>query len=393
MPMLTYGNSNGSAPDAENGSPADSLISGDGEIGDIGDSPGTPRDTEEEATFSDEFYSHDTDDEDEHGKRRRATSSTLIVPTQYFDAPKLDGISGSGGSRLGSPVPRTGGLGVRKLFTNSRERWRQQNVSGAFAELRKLVPTHPPDKKLSKNEILRMAIRYIRLLSNVLDWQKNQDRNGLQSSCNSTVTELRVKSEPMYLGSHQTKPGSPGFFKQEKITSDSTPDGGYRPAYPAQRLPAHTFLTCHRHGNDLLMIAPVGAGKAGNIAGSNAARERSGNHYNSANGTTNGLASAILNNSARHIGYGKSPVTNGPAILSNGSGGVAGTGTGSAQGGAVNAVGHKRLKVEAADEDQVVQNKGLSPVITNARKRARVSLTKDSAAAFRTSEFKSVNRK
>lgn len=48
---------------------------------------------------------------------------------------------------------------TKKIFTNSRERWRQQNVSGAFAELRKLVPTHPPDKKLSKNEILRMAIR------------------------------------------------------------------------------------------------------------------------------------------------------------------------------------------------------------------------------------------
>ncbi|CAA9995438.1 unnamed protein product, partial [Nesidiocoris tenuis] len=50
---------------------------------------------------------------------------------------------------------------TRKIFTNSRERWRQQNVSGAFTELRKLVPTHPPDKKLSKNEILRMAIRCI----------------------------------------------------------------------------------------------------------------------------------------------------------------------------------------------------------------------------------------
>jgi len=49
---------------------------------------------------------------------------------------------------------------VRRMFTNSRERWRQQNVNGAFAELRKLIPTHPPDKKLSKNEILRLAIRY-----------------------------------------------------------------------------------------------------------------------------------------------------------------------------------------------------------------------------------------
>ncbi|XP_065205499.1 probable ATP-dependent RNA helicase ddx31 isoform X2 [Planococcus citri] len=70
-----------------------------------------------------------------------------------------------------SPQPR---IVVRKMFTNSRERWRQQNVSGAFAELRKLVPTHPPDKKLSKNEILRMAIKYIRLLSGVLEWQEKQ---------------------------------------------------------------------------------------------------------------------------------------------------------------------------------------------------------------------------
>jgi T-cell acute lymphocytic leukemia protein len=72
---------------------------------------------------------------------------------------QTDGVSSSTNGPLESPTSRVGGVGVRKLFTNSRERWRQQNVSGAFAELRKLVPTHPPDKKLSKNEILRMAIR------------------------------------------------------------------------------------------------------------------------------------------------------------------------------------------------------------------------------------------
>lgn len=66
---------------------------------------------------------------------------------------------------------------ARKMFTNTRERWRQQNVSGAFAELRRIVPTHPVDKKLSKNEILRAAIRYIRLLTNVLEWQKQQEEN------------------------------------------------------------------------------------------------------------------------------------------------------------------------------------------------------------------------
>lgn len=62
----------------------------------------------------------------------------------------------------------------RRNFTNSRERWRQQNVNGAFAELRRLVPTHPPDKKLSKHEILKLTIKYIGLLSGVLEYQKAQ---------------------------------------------------------------------------------------------------------------------------------------------------------------------------------------------------------------------------
>ncbi|XP_044850856.1 protein lyl-1 isoform X2 [Mauremys mutica] len=57
---------------------------------------------------------------------------------------------------------------ARRVFTNSRERWRQQNVNGAFAELRKLIPTHPPDKKLSKNEILRLAMKYINFLGQLL---------------------------------------------------------------------------------------------------------------------------------------------------------------------------------------------------------------------------------
>ena len=64
---------------------------------------------------------------------------------------------------------------VRRVFTNTRERWRQQNVNGAFSELRKLVPTHPPDKKLSKNEILRLAIKYIELLDDILKYQKEQN--------------------------------------------------------------------------------------------------------------------------------------------------------------------------------------------------------------------------
>uniref|UniRef100_A0A493TRN2 TAL bHLH transcription factor 2 n=1 Tax=Anas platyrhynchos platyrhynchos TaxID=8840 RepID=A0A493TRN2_ANAPP len=72
----------------------------------------------------------------------------------------------SGVSGMDSPSPLLcSAVGMtRKIFTNTRERWRQQNVNSAFAKLRKLIPTHPPDKKLSKNETLRLAMRYINFL-------------------------------------------------------------------------------------------------------------------------------------------------------------------------------------------------------------------------------------
>ena len=53
--------------------------------------------------------------------------------------------------------------------------FRQQNVSGAFAELRRLLPTHPSDKKLSKSEILKLSIKYIKLLQGVLKWQEENE--------------------------------------------------------------------------------------------------------------------------------------------------------------------------------------------------------------------------
>uniref|UniRef100_A0A182F9K3 Uncharacterized protein n=1 Tax=Anopheles albimanus TaxID=7167 RepID=A0A182F9K3_ANOAL len=107
------------------------------------------------------------------------------------------------GTKLGIGSSSGNGTGavVRKMFTNTRERWRQQNVSGAFAELRKLVPTHPPDKKLSKNEILRMAIRYIRLLSNVLEWQKKQEANDrLPLKQRSTQNHLQHSANLLAVG-------------------------------------------------------------------------------------------------------------------------------------------------------------------------------------------------
>uniref|UniRef100_A0A3P8VCT7 Stem cell protein n=1 Tax=Cynoglossus semilaevis TaxID=244447 RepID=A0A3P8VCT7_CYNSE len=72
-----------------------------------------------------------------------------------------------------SPAPSlsSGGRLGRRVLTNTRERFRQQNVNGAFAELRNLLPTHPPDRRLSKNDILRRALRYIHFLQRLLELQ------------------------------------------------------------------------------------------------------------------------------------------------------------------------------------------------------------------------------
>nr|CAG4643482.1 EOG090X0D01 [Ilyocryptus agilis] len=101
-------------------------------------------------------------------KPRNAHQGQLQLSASGRRTPQRNPVEESPGGRPLIVFPR-------KTFSNSRERWRQQNVSGAFAELRKLVPTYPPEKKLSKNEILRLAIKYIRLLSNVLEWQKQQE--------------------------------------------------------------------------------------------------------------------------------------------------------------------------------------------------------------------------
>ncbi|XP_017156675.1 uncharacterized protein LOC108165123 [Drosophila miranda] len=148
---------------------------------------------------------------------------------------QLTGTANGNGASAG-----TGG-GVRKVFTNTRERWRQQNVSGAFAELRKLVPTHPPDKKLSKNEILRSAIKYIKLLTGILDWQQRQDGHG-----------------------HGHGQGHEQNNNDNHMANGHAPDA----AEASAALSAFRHIKCERldghqqqrnggnGGNDLLMIAP-----------------------------------------------------------------------------------------------------------------------------------------
>lgn len=134
------------------------------------------------------------------------------------------GEAATGEGREAGLPPRT----IRKVFTNTRERWRQQNVSGAFAELRRLVPTHPPDKKLSKNEILRLTIKYIKLLNSVLEWQKRQDDSFYQptdsTNCNNNNNSSSNNNNPRNGGGSSVinQRGSPLSPHDTCITLDTS---------------------------------------------------------------------------------------------------------------------------------------------------------------------------
>uniref|UniRef100_A0A8C6XJH2 TAL bHLH transcription factor 1, erythroid differentiation factor n=2 Tax=Elapidae TaxID=8602 RepID=A0A8C6XJH2_NAJNA len=113
---------------------------------------------------------------------------------------------------------------VRRIFTNSRERWRQQNVNGAFAELRKLIPTHPPDKKLSKNEILRLAMKYINFLAKLLNDQEEEgNQRGKVNKETGIVQEDLLQdmlSPNSSCESSLDGAGSPDSFTEEHETLD-----------------------------------------------------------------------------------------------------------------------------------------------------------------------------
>ncbi|KAH8261756.1 hypothetical protein KR038_002041 [Drosophila bunnanda] len=89
--------------------------------------------------------------------RRRTT------PIAHLDPSELVGLSREERRRR-----RRATLKYRTAHA-TRERIRVEAFNVSFAELRKLLPTLPPDKKLSKIEILKLAICYIAYLNHVLE--------------------------------------------------------------------------------------------------------------------------------------------------------------------------------------------------------------------------------
>ena len=79
--------------------------------------------------------------------------------TSYEDRDSSNSSNDSSELSKTRPVPK------QRLEANARERDRTMSVNCAFKTLRDLIPTEPPDRKLSKIETLRLATSYINHLN------------------------------------------------------------------------------------------------------------------------------------------------------------------------------------------------------------------------------------
>lgn len=66
----------------------------------------------------------------------------------------------------------------QRQAANLRERRRMQNINEAFEGLRAHIPTLPYEKKLSKVDILKLAISYITFLGEMVRKDKNGNTTG-----------------------------------------------------------------------------------------------------------------------------------------------------------------------------------------------------------------------
>ena len=137
----------------------------------------------------------------------------------------------------------------RRVATNSKERWRQQNVNSAFNELRRLLPTHPPDKKMSKNEILRLTIKYINFLSDLRD-----DHEQMMKKMEEENPTKEEEIEPMTCDKVSPAPESPILMESSGMCratrsreSRSSSESGIA---DTESLCGSTGSVCDSHGHD-----------------------------------------------------------------------------------------------------------------------------------------------
>ncbi|KAG7308599.1 hypothetical protein JYU34_005818 [Plutella xylostella] len=102
----------------------------------------------------------------------------------------------------------------QRCQANARERDRTQNVNSAFSTLRRLIPTEPADRKLSKIEILRLAGSYITHLDNQLYTGTPRQPPLYRYTSTTSSIQLHLDNQ-LYTGT----PRQPALYRYTSTTS------------------------------------------------------------------------------------------------------------------------------------------------------------------------------
>ncbi|XP_078376796.1 uncharacterized protein LOC144660115 [Oculina patagonica] len=123
--------------------------------------------------------------------------------------------------------PRLTGLSKQRQTANARERSRMRSISAAMLQLRYHLPSSfaPKEKKLSKIQTLRFAIRYIGDLWEVL--QRSED-----SDTETSSAESESKPEKDDLVEETTERERPRAKRCFKLERDRTPCMYFKQAMP-----------------------------------------------------------------------------------------------------------------------------------------------------------------
>lgn len=90
----------------------------------------------------------------------------------YCSSPKLGSVTGSQEQKRSSRPRRRVASAAQRRAANIRERRRMFNLNSAFDKLRKKVPTFAYEKRLSRIDTLRLAMTYIRFMTELLSGNK-----------------------------------------------------------------------------------------------------------------------------------------------------------------------------------------------------------------------------
>ena len=114
----------------------------------------------------------------------------------------------------------------KRLLVNARERERMRVLNKAFESLRDALPCYIADGHMAKITTLRLAINYIRALSELLNDQSKNEKSGKFTSCTENIQE-HLFTSILKESSNDDEKLSEIILQDDQHSSDKTEEESY----------------------------------------------------------------------------------------------------------------------------------------------------------------------